>query len=269
MPDSPVSYSAVPILGRLASVVGPVLVLGGTAEGRALAAAAGELGYAVVSSLAGRVSRPALPVGAVRIGGFGGPAGLADYLTGHHIPAVIDATHPFAATMSASAAVACAAVDIPLLRLARPGWSSRPDTASWQWVDSTVAAAELAGRIGQRPFLTTGRQTLPDFALLADRPTLVRVVEPPEVDLPQLWRLVLDRGPYAIAGELALMRSHQVDLVVTKDSGGSYTSAKLDAAAALHIPVVVVRRPMPDPRVSTVDSVAAALDWLRRTTNQT
>lgn len=242
---------------------GCTLILGGTAEGRALAAAAVAAGHPVVSSLAGRVSRPALPVGAVRIGGFGGPDGLAEFLTGAGIGAVVDATHPFAAAMSANAAIACTAVGIPLLRLARPGWSGRPDAGSWLWVDSTVAAAATTRQTGQRPFLTTGRQTLPDFAALADRSTLVRVVEPPELALPERWRVILDRGPYAVAGERALMHADAIDVVVTKDSGGSYTSAKLDAAAELGIPVVVVRRPAPDARVPTVDTVAAALEWLR------
>lgn len=239
------------------------LILGGTAEGRALAAAAVAVGRPVVSSLAGRVSRPALPVGPVRIGGFGGPAGLADYLTGARIGAVVDATHPFAATMSANAVLACTAVGIPLLRLARPGWAGRPDAGSWLWADSTTAAATVTRQTGRRPFLTTGRQTLQDFAALADRPTLVRVVEPPDLPLPGSWQVIQDRGPYAVAGELALMHAHGIDVVVTKDSGGAYTSAKLDAAGALDIPVVVVRRPAPDARVPAVDSVAAALDWLR------
>lgn len=243
---------------------GSVLILGGTAEGRALAAAAVGAGYPIVSSLAGRVARPALPVGPVRIGGFGGSAGLAAYLVDCRVRAVVDATHPFAATMSASAAQACRAVGVPLLRLARPGWSTRPDAGSWQWADSTVAAAGSAGRIGQRAFLTTGRQTLPDFAALADRPTLVRVVEPPEAPLPQRWHLVLDRGPYTLAGELELMTARQVDVLVTKDSGGAYTCAKLDAAAQLHIPVVVVRRPAPDAEVPAVTSVAGAVAWLGR-----
>lgn len=247
----------------------PTLILGGTAEGRALAAAATAAGYGVVSSLAGRVSRPALPVGPVRIGGFGGSDGLADYLTGAGVRAVIDATHPFAATMSDNAFSGCSAVGVPLLRLARPGWSGRADADSWVWVNSTAAAAEAARLAGQRAFLTTGRQTLADFAGLADRRTLVRVVEPPADALPDPWQVILDRGPYQLAGELALIRTHHVDVLVTKDSGGSYTSAKLDAAAQLQIPVVVVRRPPPAARVPAVESVAAALDWLASVVGET
>jgi precorrin-6A/cobalt-precorrin-6A reductase len=241
---------------------GSILILGGTAEGRALAVAATAARYPIVSSLAGRVSRPALPVGSVRIGGFGGPDGLAAYLTSARISAVVDATHPFAARMSANAVAACTAVGVPLLRLARPGWAGRADADWWRWVDSTAAAAVATRETGQRAFLTTGRQTLPEFAGLTDRSTLVRVVEPPDIPLPDRWQVMLDRGPYVLAGELTLMRAFEVDVLVTKDSGGSYTSAKLDAAAELHIPVVVVRRPSPPAGVATVDSVAGALEWL-------
>lgn len=240
------------------------LILGGTAEARALAAAAIRAGLSVVSSLAGRVSRPALPVGPVRIGGFGGAAGLAGYLRDERIRAVVDATHPFAATMSASAATACGATGVPLLRLARPGWSTRDDAGRWRWVSTTAAAGEVAAQLGRRTFLTTGRQTLDDFIPLADRFVLVRVVEPPTAPLPPAWELIQDRGPYSLAGELDLMESRAIDVLVTKDSGGAYTSAKLDAAATLGLAVVVVRRPAVDERVPAVASAVQALEWLRR-----
>ncbi len=243
-------------------IAGAVLILGGTSEGRALAAAAAGVGVPVVSSLAGRVSRPALPVGQVRIGGFGGAVGLQQFLTTHRIRAVVDATHPFAATMTSSAAVACAATGVPLLRLARPGWSGRPAAADWRWVDSIAAAAATTDRLGRRPFLTTGRQTLEQFRILADRFVLVRVVEPPDTALPVQWELVRDRGPYSLTAELSLMRSAAVDVLVTKDSGGDYTSAKLDAASKLGIPVVIVRRPAAPGGVQLVESVPPALAWL-------
>lgn len=243
-------------------IAGAVLILGGTSEGRALAAAAVGVGVPVVSSLAGRVSRPALPVGQVRIGGFGGAVGLQQFLTTHRIRAVVDATHPFAATMTSSAAVACAATGIPLLRLARPGWAGLAGAADWNWVDSIAAAAAATDRLGRRPFLTTGRQTLEQFRVLADRFVLVRVVEPPDSALPVRWELIRDRGPYSLTAELSLMRSNSIDVLVTKDSGGDYTSAKLNAASRLGIPVVVVRRPAVPEGVQSVESVPAALAWL-------
>lgn len=243
---------------------GAVLVLGGTAEARALAAAATAAEARIVSSLAGRVSRPALPVGPVRIGGFGGVAGLTDYLITHRIAAVVDATHPFAATMSASAASACATLGLPLLRLARAGWSGRLDAGGWHWTGSPREAAGVAAALGSRVFLTTGRQTLGDFQPLEHRYALVRVVETPLQALPARWELVRDRGPYFLAGELDLMSARAVDVLVTKDSGGAYTSAKLDAAGRLGVPVVVVRRPPEVPGVQAVASAAEAAVWLRR-----
>jgi len=243
---------------------GTVLILGGTAEARALAAECVAAAVPVLSSLAGRVSKPALPLGAVRIGGFGGEPGLRSFLQLHRFAAVIDATHPFAATISASAHQACERAGIPLLRLARPGWSDRADAAGWHWVGCTLDAAQAALRLGSLAILTTGRQTLADFALLAPRITVVRVVEPPIEPLPALWQLIRDRGPYTLAGELELLRARAVDVLVTKDSGGAFTAAKLDAAAALDIPVVIIRRPDAVTGMDLVTSVGATMDWLAR-----
>ncbi len=198
---------------------GFVLILGGTAEARALALAATSARVPVVSSLAGRVSNPALPVGPVRIGGFGGVAGLVDYLTAHRVTAVVDATHPFAATISASAVNACGAAGFPLLRLARPGWSGRQDASTWHWVDSVEAAGLLAMELGHRAFLTTGRQTLAAYGPMTGRYALVRVVEPPTEPLSACWELITDRGPYRLDRELSLLREHRIDVLVTKDFG--------------------------------------------------
>ena len=162
-----------------------ILVLGGTAEARELATLLDSAGTRFMSSLAGRVSAPALPVGEARIGGFGGVAGLTRYLRERRVSAVVDATHPFAAQMSQHAADACAALGLPLLRLARPGWSTSPLADGWYWVDSFPAAADRAAGLSRRPFLTTGRQTLQHFTgPLGDRYALVRVVEPPSDALP-------------------------------------------------------------------------------------
>ena len=241
-----------------------VLVLGGTAEARDLAARLEAKGVALTSSLAGRVSQPRLPVGPVRIGGFGGVDGLAEWITEHEVGAVVDATHPFAGTMGSHAAQACSRTGVPLLRLARPGWAEHPDAGAWTWVEGHVAAREAADALGGTPFVTTGRQTLHHHvAAWADRDVLVRLVEPPEEPLPPSWTVLRSRGPFDVAGEEALMREHGVSVVLTKDSGGAYTAAKLDAARILRIPVVVVARPARAHGVAEVSDAASAAEWVR------
>jgi precorrin-6A/cobalt-precorrin-6A reductase len=239
----------------------PVLVLGGTAEARALAGALDDAGVAVISSLAGRVANPRLPRGDVRIGGFGGPERLAQWLTAHGIAAVVDATHPFAERISASAAQACPAAGVPLVRLERPGFAEHPGDR-WHRVPSLAAAAALVPSLGRRVLLTTGRQGLSAFAQDAESWWLIRCVDPPGPPLPPRHAVLLDRGPYTCEGELALIDRHAIDLVVTKDSGGALTQAKLDAARERNLAVVVVDRPA-RPDVPTVARVDEALCWAR------
>lgn len=239
-----------------------VLLLGGTAEARALAARLHAGGVPVVSSLAGDVADLRLPEGEVRLGGFGGVDGLAAYLHTHEVAAVVDATHPFAATITAHAATACTRVGVPLLRLSRPSWVTRGDAASWHWVDSIAAAREQAGQMGSRVFLAIGRQSLAEFTDWTDRFVLARVVDPPDIEVPAAWTVLRARGPFRLVDELDLLRRHGVDVLVTKDSGGP-ADAKLDAAAQLGVPVVVVRRPGTPHGVAVVSSPAAALAWLQ------
>lgn len=259
-----------------------ILILGGTGEARDLAAELDRLHIPAISSLAGRVSRPRLPVGPVRQGGFGGVDGLAAYLAGNGIDAVVDATHPFAATISANAVAACAQAGVPLLRFARPGWSALPGADEWTWVDDHHAAARAAAAPGERVFLSTGRQSLSHFTgPLAAHTVLVRVVDPITEPLPPGWQVLERRGPYLLADERELLRSFRITTLVTKDSGGDYTRAKLDAAAELGVRVVIVRRP-PAAGISaagtpaagtaaagtaapeTVDALEPAVDWAVR-----
>jgi len=242
-----------------------VLILGGTAEARALAATLTTLGVPVMSSLAGRVGNPALPAGAVRIGGFGGAEGLVSYLEAERPAVVVDATHPFATTISRSALTACNEVGVPLLRLARPGWAEHPDADSWHWVDSYPAAAARAAELGSRIMLTTGRTTLSHFLDIDADFVLVRLVE--SIDpLPAHWEVIRSRGPYTVPAERELMTSRRIAVLVTKDSGGAMTAPKLTAAALEGVLVVVVQRPSPPtgPAGGPVEviTVEQATDWV-------
>ncbi|MET9406478.1 cobalt-precorrin-6A reductase [Streptomyces sp. NPDC002935] len=239
-----------------------VLLLGGTTEARELAAElAARPGVRVTTSLAGRVSRPGALEGEVRTGGFGGADGLARWLSEHRVDAVVDATHPFASGITANAARAAAATGIPAVVLRRPGWRPGPGDR-WHPVDSLAEAAALLPELGRRVFLTTGRLGLAAFADLAQLHFLVRSVEAPEPPLPPDTEVLLARGPFTLDDEKALLRGHRIDVLVTKDSGGAATAAKLTAARDLGLPVVVVRRPPLPKDVSAVPDVASALALL-------
>ncbi|MHA6764127.1 cobalt-precorrin-6A reductase [Streptacidiphilus sp. PAMC 29251] len=246
------------------SALTAVLVLGGTGEARRLVGELGrEPGLTVTTALAGRVAEPLPPAaGELRVGGFNGAEGLAAWLREQRIAAVVDATHPFAARISANAAQAAAAVGVPLLALRRPGWTA-VDGDRWHEAGSLEQAAELLPGLGSRVFLTTGRLGLAAFAGLSELFFLVRSVDPPRTPLPARSQLLLDRGPFSLDGERALLREHRIDVLVTKDSGGAATAAKLIAAREAGLPVVVVRRPAAEPGVETVTDVAAAVNWLR------
>jgi precorrin-6A/cobalt-precorrin-6A reductase len=236
-----------------------LLLLGGTAEARALAARL-HPDVEVINSLAGRVPDPALPVGQVRIGGFGGVDGMVRWLRAERIDAVVDATHPFAATITANATQACRHLDLPSVVLARPPWPPGHATV----VGSDVEAAEvIAGKGHSRVFLTTGRSGTAAF-VGGDAWFLIRAVTAPDPDtLPARHQLVLSRGPYRYDDEVRLMREHRIDALVTKNSGGDMTRAKLDAAAHLEVGVVMVDRPALPKGVSTVATVGEAADWVR------
>lgn len=240
-----------------------VLLLGGTGEARALAARL-HPDVDIVSSLAGRVPDPALPVGPVRIGGFGGTDGLRNWLDDNNISAVVDATHPFAATITDHAAAACRELGLAHLVLHRPPW----DVDGALQVGSDVAAADIvAAKSYSRVFLTTGRSGVRPFND-SDAWFLIRVVTPPEpATLPSDHLLLLSRGPYRYDDERALLAEHRIEALVTKNSGGAMTRPKLDAARSLGVDVVMIQRPALPPGLATVSHVDDAVDWVGRQRN--
>jgi precorrin-6A/cobalt-precorrin-6A reductase len=241
-----------------------VLILGGTAEAAVLARGlAARDGLRVVTSLAGRTRHPAQLAGEVRSGGFGGVEGLARALRDEQVCVLVDATHPYAATISAHAAEACARAGVPHLHLDRPSWQRQ---AGDTWIDASdaAAAARAVADLGTRVFLTIGHTGLAAFAALPGHWFLVRLIEAPPHSLPlPHHELLLDRGPFDTASERALLDRHRIHAVVCKNSGGAATYGKIAAARDLGLPVVLLARPPgPDgPRVETPD---AAIAWINR-----
>ncbi|GLS18337.1 precorrin-6A reductase [Labrys miyagiensis] len=239
-----------------------ILILGGTTEAAALARLLAERpGIPAMLSLAGRTQNPAPPPIPHRIGGFGGVDGLSAFLNEHQVAAMVDATHPFAEQMSANAVAAAQRTSVPLLTLCRPAWRAEPGD-DWTEVADAEAAAVALGAKPRRVFLTTGRLELPAFLAAPQHFYLVRSVDAPE-ELPPYARLILARGPFAEEDELALMQEEEIEVVVTKNSGGSATYGKIVAARRLGLPVILLKRP----EVVEVESVATAeeaLAWIEK-----
>ena len=241
-----------------------LLILGGTAEAASLARAAlARFGDAVsvTTALAGRTRNPGPIPGEVRIGGFGGPAGLGAWLVEHRIDRLIDATHPFAAEISRAARLAAERAGVQRLLLLRPRWKRHP-LDRWIEVDSVEAAALLVGKIGRCALLTVGAGTTALFARAEGVRFVVRLIDPPREKLPlRQYQVVCGRGPFNLPQERQLLRQHGVDVLVCKASGGAATEAKLIAAREAGLPVIMIRRP-PRELGEAVETVAAAIDWL-------
>ncbi|WP_168217589.1 cobalt-precorrin-6A reductase [Paracoccus liaowanqingii] len=238
-----------------------VLLLGGTTEASRLAQLLAGAGVEAVFSYAGRTAAPVAQPLPLRIGGFGGPAGLAAYLDGQRITHLIDATHPFAAQISRNAQVACVAQGVPLLALQRPEWQAGPGDL-WTRVPDIAGAVAALPTSPARVFLAIGKQTLAPFAPLP-HDWLLRLVDPPEaLPLPRA-QVVIARGPFTAEGDRSLMQAHRITHLVAKNSGGAGASAKLAAARDLRIQVVMIDRPaLPDR--ATVATPELALDWLHQ-----
>jgi precorrin-6A/cobalt-precorrin-6A reductase len=238
-----------------------LLLLGGTTEASQLAKALAVQGHDAIFSYAGRTGNPAAQPLPVRVGGFGGVDGLADYLRAEGITHVVDATHPFAAGISANAVAACGRTGVSLVALQRPEWQPGKGDL-WTRVADIAGAVAALPDAGARVFLAIGKQHIGDFALRPANFYLLRLVDPPETPLPLPdAQAVIARGPFDVAGDTALMQAHRISHVVAKNSGGSGSVAKITAARALGLRVIMIDRPAIAKR-RVLDSVGAVQRWL-------
>lgn len=236
-----------------------ILILGGTGEARELANRLVAGGHEVITSLAGRTQNPKLPLGKLRMGKFGGVPGLSAYLRAAGIERLVDATHPYAGQMSINAVAAAQASDVPLVRYMRPQWVPQPGD-TWILVDN-VAQAAAALPPNADVLLTTGHTGLEIFMARDDCEFIVRTIEAPAMRLPRFASLLQSRPPYTLSDERDLMIREEITHLVTKNSGGAQTAAKLAAARELGVTVIMTARPYygPATEVGTVDAAIAAL----------
>ncbi|MDO5631836.1 MAG: cobalt-precorrin-6A reductase [Paracoccus sp. (in: a-proteobacteria)] len=238
-----------------------ILILGGTLDASALATALAERGADAMLSYAGRTRNPRAQPLPMRIGGFGGAQGLADYLRREGITHLIDATHPFAAAISRNAVAAAQITQTPLIALTRPPWQPGPGD-NWRIVPDIAAAVAALSGPPRRVMLALGRMHLPEFAAQPQHHYLLRLVDAPDQPPPlPHHQIIVDRGPFTVAGDLARMRDHGTEIIVAKNAGGRGADAKLAAARALRLPVILIDRPVLPPRPQAV-SVAEVLAWL-------
>ena len=228
-----------------------------------MARALADAGVEAVYSYAGRTEAPVAQPLPVRVGGFGGVAGLVEYLRAERISHVIDATHPFAAQMSRNAVEACAEAEVPLVALEREPWQAGAGD-HWTHVPDLAGAVAALGEAPRRVFLAIGRQNLDAFAGAPQHHYLLRLVDPPTDPLPlPRAEAVIARGPFDVAGDLALLKNHRIEVIVAKNAGGAGAESKLVAARELGLPVVLIDRPLvPARRVAR--TVGEVLGWLGR-----
>lgn len=262
MPSSPMptmDSQRVPV--QLATSDMRILILGGTTEASALARQlAGDPRFEATLSFAGRTAAPQSQPIATRVGGFGGVDGLARYITERAIEAVIDATHPYAPRISANAVVACGRAGVALASLVRRAWKAEAGD-KWETAPTAVAAALAIGKAPRRVFLALGRQELHSFAPLAQHHYIARLIDPPQGVRPHNLVLVQQRGPFDFDAELRLLKELKIEVIVSRNSGGSATYPKIEAARVLGLPVIMITRPV-KPVGHIVRSAEDALAWL-------
>jgi precorrin-6A/cobalt-precorrin-6A reductase len=236
------TLSLLTVREKLLAMPAKILILGGTTEAREIASALMSEGHDVTYSLAGVTSSPTIPKGRLRVGGFGGAEGLQHYLKLEKIEVVIDATHPYAATISAHAYAAVQNTTVQLFRFERPAWQA---VLGDRWI-LVQSLAEAAMRLpaSAKVFITTGRKELSGFLMRHDVSGVIRSVEPVAEELPPAWRVILDRPPHGLEAELRLFQQERFSHIIAKNAGSASTKAKLDAARALQLPVIMIGRPL-------------------------
>lgn len=241
-----------------------LLILGGTTEATAFAKAAAEAGLRGTVSFAGRVERPRRQPLPQRVGGFGGVAGLLAYVQSHQITHVIDATHPFAAQMSRNAVAACTKADVPLMALTRAPWCAAQGD-DWTHVPDIAGAVASLNQPARRVMLAVGRMHLQEFAPNPQHFYLLRLVDPPAIPPPfPDHHVLVSRGPFTTDDDRALMQDHGIDLVVSKNAGGTGAYAKIAAARELGLPVLMIDRPAIPVRPEA-NNVADVMAWIAHT----
>ena len=244
-----------------------VLILGGTGDTAELSVKINNITeIEAIASLAGRTREPVVPVGNIRVGGFGGATGLVEYLQNQKIDVLIDATHPFANHISWNAAAAATKVGIPRLLVNRPPWEKEPGDIWIEVENNTEAAAVLENQVlgneAQRVFLTIGRQEISVFSCLQEMWFLMRMIDPPAADVViPTGLMLLDRGPFTLEDEREILTKYNIDTIVSKNSGGNATYPKIIAAREMGIKVVMVKRPALPPGEQVAD-VESAVKWL-------
>ncbi len=244
-----------------------ILILGGSTEGFLLAQKINShYGGAVetITSFAGITQKRRAVIGRSRVGGFGGVAGLANYLKSENISYVIDATHPFAARIKKNLDEAAQQVQgVKWVHVLRPQWQAQ-EGDQWLLAGDMEQAAHCLNGFAKNStvFLAVGRKELSAFSGCASIDFIARVIDPPqEQGLPPKISFIVERGPFDLQAERALFDAHDIAAVVCKNSGGDAASAKLQVARELGIPVVMVRRPEP-PEGESVATVEEAIGWL-------
>ncbi len=242
------------------------LILGGTAEGLRVTKVVSELsGIDTIYSLSGATKSPKLPNCRTRVGGFGGVEGLLQYLGKEKFDGLVDVTHPYASQMANHAALACEESNIPRIKFVRPAWI-KVSGDDWRGAQNLEEAAESIPEIAQRIFLATGHKDLPVFKSLSERWFLVRLVDAPKAEISlDKYQLILGRGPFNLETEIKLFKTHKIDAVVSKNSGGS-TYAKIEAARNLGLPVIMIDRPKP-PKGLVVGSLGGIKNWVKKITS--